>query len=76
MKDQNKDKFNPNAFFAKWRRVINDGRNPELKLTSKYGKYYTPNLSEIFPNEKLICVDMGAAQGYFATMQEAAFDEI
>lgn len=22
MKDQNKDKFNPNAFFAKWRRVI------------------------------------------------------
>lgn len=25
---------------------------------------------------KLICVDVGAGQGYFSTMQEAAFDEI
>jgi FkbM family methyltransferase len=65
-----------NAFFAKWQRVITAGRDPELKLESKCGKYYIPNLSEIFPDRKLICVDVGSAQGYFSTLQEAAFDEI
>ena len=67
-----------NGFFASWERIINnDDRDRELNKRKLTGNYLIPDFSTLPDDgEKKVCVDIGAAQGYFAIQNEEYFDEI
>ena len=70
-----------NGFFTRWERLWAENKihsshdvYPELNKNKLSGNYFIDEI--VFNTEEVVCVDVGAAQGYFILQNHEKFDRI